>query len=125
MARRVILRLTRLGALALIAKVRNRLGLPRCHCPTHAVANGGRYLAGRATARAASACTCTAASGVGVDPLCPFVTKVHVRFKKHPSLSIWYVGPFDAVAESVIDPDELLELIDEPAAVADVAEEDE
>lgn len=53
-------------------------GYPRCHCPKHdpvAEHTGG----------VGASCTCTAATGMGVDLACPHVTTAHSQIMTHPT----------------------------------------
>lgn len=63
--------------------LRRRAGYPRCNCADHSAAT--------VRAKVRAACTCTAATGAGVDINCPHVTRTVIRPRKHPTLNRWLV----------------------------------
>jgi hypothetical protein len=111
--RRAIVRATLASARLISAAIRNRRGLPACHCAAH----GGSQLPGLSPP-----CLCTAATGAGVNAACPHVTLRHVRIRKHPTLSLYFV-PVDNRAWDVLDAAERSECADVDDAPYETADE--
>jgi hypothetical protein len=113
--RRAIVRATLAGARLLAAAIRNRRGLPACHCVHHG---------GTAVPTALAPCPCTSATGAGVSAACPHATARHVRIRKHPTLSLYFVL-IDDRAWDVLDAAERSECADvDDSPYESVAEQD-
>jgi hypothetical protein len=71
-------------------------GFPRCDCPEH-----GHLVFAHGNV---PPCTCTSATGAGVDPNCPYITTDQQRIRVGTgAYDKQYAYPVDAATEAVLD----------------------